>query len=96
MTLARLLVLGALAVCKVLADVRLTYPAPGASVAAGTLSLQWQDSGAPPRLSSIAVADIVLCTGTDTNIVIAPHECRGSTDQCARSKHCIPSMVACR
>ena len=51
------------------ADVKLTFPAPGASVAAGTLSLQWQDSGALPRLSSIAAADIVLCTGSDTNIV---------------------------
>lgn len=69
-----------LAAGVVLADVKLTSPAAGASVVAGTISLQWQDSGALPALSSIATADIVLCTGTNSNIVSLAHE---QTEPCA-------------
>ncbi|BFZ54523.1 Cell wall synthesis protein kre9 precursor [Savitreella phatthalungensis] len=50
------------------ADVLLTSPAAGSSLAGGSITLQWTDSGALPALSSLKNADIVLCTGTNTNI----------------------------
>lgn len=49
----------------VFADVELTSPASGASLAGGAVTLEWKDSGALPTLAAISVADIILCTGTD-------------------------------
>lgn len=61
-----LLTLGILHSAK--ADVELTSPASGSSLAGGAVTLEWQDSGANPALVAIKAADIVLCTGTDAAV----------------------------
>ena len=47
------------------ADIQLTNPASAASIPGGAVILKWQDSGKLPALSSIKVADIILCTGSN-------------------------------
>lgn len=47
----------------VLADVKFTSPAAGANVAAGTIDVQWEDSGISPPLSSLMAYSLLLVTG---------------------------------
>lgn len=59
-----------------LADVKFTTPAAGASIAAGTLTVEWEDSGDSPPLSDLSTYTLQLIVGgnTDANSV-CDNEC---------------------
>lgn len=45
------------------ADVEFITPAAGASIAAGTMTVTWQDSGVTPPLSELTLTDLQLLVG---------------------------------
>ncbi|KAL9101003.1 MAG: hypothetical protein Q9163_003688 [Psora crenata] len=48
----------------VLADIRFTSPAAGATIAGGrTLTIEWEDSGEDPPLSELTTYELFLCAG---------------------------------
>jgi hypothetical protein len=54
----------------VLADVRFTKPAAGASIAGGTvLQVEWEDSGDAPSISDLTTYQLFLCAGGNENPV---------------------------
>ena len=59
----RLLPLLAAALPLTLADVQFTSPAAGASVASGTISVEWKDSGVAPPISGLAGYQLFLMAG---------------------------------
>ncbi len=71
--LAQLAVLLLLCCCgprAVLADVRFTKPAAGASIAGGTvLQVEWEDSGDAPSISDLTTYQLFLCAGGNENPV---------------------------
>ena len=59
----RLCVAIALALPTVLADVKFTSPAAGAQVAAGTINVQWKESGISPLIQDLTAYTLVLVVG---------------------------------
>lgn len=45
------------------ADVKFTTPAAGGSVAAGTISVQWTESGVAPSISDLSTYQLFLMVG---------------------------------
>ncbi|GIZ43267.1 hypothetical protein CKM354_000649900 [Cercospora kikuchii] len=58
-----LLPLTALFVTTALADVKFSKPAAGATLSAGTISIEWDDSGDTPKLSDLTSYQIQLMQG---------------------------------
>ena len=47
----------------VLADVKVSSPAAGATISGTTLSIQWEESGTKPPITEFANYAIFLCAG---------------------------------
>lgn len=62
MRLHLLSLLGAFASFAV-ADVEFSSPAAGGSVAAGTITIKWKDSGDSPAISDLSAYQLFLCAG---------------------------------
>ena len=63
MILRCLLLLATCLLSFTLADVLVTTPAAGASIASLTLSVAWKDSGDTPKISDLASYQLFLCAG---------------------------------
>ncbi|KAI9773576.1 MAG: hypothetical protein M1840_006850 [Geoglossum simile] len=63
-----IILLNAIVIPAVVADVRFTTPSPGASVTGGTtLVVEWEDSGVAPELADLATFQLFLCAGSNDN-----------------------------
>jgi hypothetical protein len=51
----------------VLADVEFTLPAAGTSIPAGTIDVEWQESGTAPPISDLTAYTLSLVTGGNDN-----------------------------
>ena len=59
----RCLCLVASFITNVVADVKFTSPAAGASVTGSTIAIEWQDSGTSPPITDLLSYQIFLCAG---------------------------------
>jgi hypothetical protein len=62
----------------VFADVKFTSPAAGATVSGPTISIEWEESGNPPKIADLASYQLFLCAGGNdkSSYVYCPSQSR--------------------
>jgi hypothetical protein len=79
------------------ADVDFTAPAAGESVAAGTIEVQWKESGAAPSISELTGYTLSLLTGGNDNDNMLPlttFVSQGTFDHGYSAQGTIPDGIA--